>query len=224
MTRLPTYQKNQMTLPSTSLSGFTCIIPAKALDQSKTRLSPILSLAQRVDLSIALLLRTVDVALSVFRNVTVVSGDDRLSDPIKARGARWLKERHHGLNSALTLACSDAVQKGTTAVLVIPSDLPLLTAGDLRALFALAQTPPHVVIAPCHDDSGTNALLMTPPGLIAFQFGTNSFQRHCDAARQRGLQPAIYRSSTIAFDLDTPQDWQLIHALRGDDTLWPAPK
>jgi 2-phospho-L-lactate guanylyltransferase (CobY/MobA/RfbA family) len=50
---------------------------------------------------------------------------------------------------------------------------------------------------------------MRPPGLIPFAFGPDSFAAHCAAARAAGVEPAVYRADTLAFDLDTPEDWEL---------------
>ncbi len=65
---------------------------------------------------------------------------------------------------------------------------------------------PTVVVAPCHHGTGTNALLVCPPGLIPFAFGPDSFAAHVAAARAAGVEPVIYRSATVALDLDTPED------------------
>jgi 2-phospho-L-lactate guanylyltransferase (CobY/MobA/RfbA family) len=50
---------------------------------------------------------------------------------------------------------------------------------------------------------------MRPPNLIPFLFGPDSFAAHCAAARAAGVEPLIYRADSIAFDLDTPEDWEL---------------
>jgi 2-phospho-L-lactate guanylyltransferase len=65
-----------------------------------------------------------------------------------------------------------------------------------------------VVIAPCRHGTGTNALLLRPPGLIPFSFGPDSLSAHCAAARAAGVEPIIYRDERVAFDLDTPEDWE----------------
>jgi len=52
-------------------------------------------------------------------------------------------------------------------------------------------------------------LLLRPPDLIPFAFGPDSFAAHCAAARAAGVQPVVYRSPTIALDLDTPEDWEI---------------
>ena len=71
-----------------------------------------------------------------------------------------------------------------------------------------------VVVAPCHHGTGTNALLICPPGLISFAFGPDSFAAHCAAARAAGVEPVIYRSATVALDLDTPEDLEEVQFFR----------
>jgi 2-phospho-L-lactate guanylyltransferase (CobY/MobA/RfbA family) len=39
-----------------------------------------------------------------------------------------------------------------------------------------------------------------------FQFGDNSFARHCAAANAQGIPLAYYDSDTVTFDLDVPSD------------------
>jgi len=69
-----------------------------------------------------------------------------------------------------------------------------------------------VALAPCRHGTGTNALFLRPPDLIAPGFGADSFRRHCDLARRAGLEPVIVRMPGLAFDLDTPLDWQTVTA------------
>ena len=185
-----------------------CIIPCKPYERAKTRLAPCLTREQRVRVSRHVLLRTISLARTLLDTVIVVSrGSDLLAEAANA-GAVALVEEAAGLNLALSQAANFASVAGATGVLVLPADLPVLTASDIAGVLALADTPPAVVIAPCRHEAGTNALLVSPPQLISFAFGRDSFARHRAAAVALGIQPAIYRSPTIAFDLDTPEDWQ----------------
>ena len=205
-----------------------CLIPAKPHAESKSRLAPILSPEQRLSLNRWLLRRTLRLARQVIGHVIVVSRDPDIIAYAKTHGAWGLPEASSGLNPALTQAASFAMDHGATGILVLPTDLPQLTATDLETILSLAnmkragwKSPPHlagskpalhpaplVVIAPCRHGTGTNALLVRPPGLIPFRFGPDSFAAHSAAARAAGVEPIIYRTATIAFDLDTPQDWE----------------
>jgi 2-phospho-L-lactate guanylyltransferase len=186
-----------------------CLIPAKPYAESKTRLAPLLSPEQRMTLSRWLLRRTLRLARAVVGRVVVVSRDRALLMHAKAAGAWGLLEASPGLNPALTQAARFAQARGASGVLILPTDLPRLKAQDLEDILALGTASPAAVIAPCRRETGTNALLLRPPNLIEFAFGTNSFAAHCAAARAVGVEPVIYRAASVAFDLDTPEDWRV---------------
>ena len=181
------------------------VVPAKPFSQSKTRLSPLLSLEQRVTLSRSLFLRTVKLAKQV-GDVVVVSRDRTVRQLAKQSGAWSLVEAGDTLNVAIAQAIEWVTARGGQTALILPTDLPLLTFADLREVVNLGDTPPCVVIAPCHRGDGTNALLLSPPNKINVMFGQNSFNKHQQAALAAGVEPLIYRSPTIAFDLDLPED------------------
>ena len=69
-----------------------------------------------------------------------------------------------------------------------------------------AVDPPVVVVAPDRHRRGTNALFVCPTGLIEYEFGRNSFQRHCDLALKAGARLEICELSSLALDMDLPED------------------
>jgi 2-phospho-L-lactate guanylyltransferase len=95
------------------------------------------------------------------------------------------------------------------AVLVLPADLPLIQAGDVRALIEAVQDPPIVVIAPDRRRRGTNALLVAPPGTIKYEFGPDSFERHIRSAETAGARVEIIELPTLGLDLDAPEDLEI---------------
>lgn len=188
------------------------IIPAKPFNQAKTRLASILSVDQRVVLSRRLLRRTIELAQRV-SEVVVISRDSQVRHVAKQAGAWALVEGGDDLNAALRQAARWVAGRHHGALLILPADLPLLTLADLTELIELSQPSPSLVIAPCHRTNGTNALLIDPPDLIDFQFGPDSFARHLRAAQQQGVEAVIYRSPTMAFDLDLPEDFKALPEL-----------
>lgn len=202
-----------------------CVIPCKPYRLAKTRLATCLTPRQRRSLSQWLLRRTIDLVRPLVAGVMVVSRDRDVLADAGAAGAAGVMERGVGLNSALSQAADRVIAAGATAMLVLPADLPLLTAGDIAALLDRGGVPPSVVIAPCRREAGTNALLTAPPGVIPFAFGAGSFDRHCALAARRGSGAVVYRSPTLGFDLDTPEDWQAVRdrlrtlGWRGGDSL-----
>ncbi len=187
------------------------IIPAKPFAQSKTRLSPALSLAGRIELSQGLLQRTICLARQV-GEVVVISRDGAVRQLAKRAGAWALVESGDNLNQALHQAATWVMMHGGQSILVLPADLPRLQPSDLKEMVDASQSRPVALIAPCHRLDGTNALLLRPPDLIPFTFGPGSFASHQQAARAMGLEPVIYRSPTVAFDLDLPEDLQQLNS------------
>jgi 2-phospho-L-lactate guanylyltransferase len=185
-----------------------CLIPAKPHIEAKSRLGALLTTAQRIELSRWLLRRTVQLAHDVVGRVLVVSRDQAVLSEAEALGAWGLLETSPGLNPALTQAAHFALDRGAGGLLVLPTDLPWLTASDLESILVLGATRRALVIAPCRHGNGTNALLLRPPDVIPFAFGPDSFVAHYAAARAAGVEPLVYRAETIAFDLDTPEDWR----------------
>ncbi len=197
-----------MTLkPETRNPKIITIIPAKPFTEAKTRLAGVLSTRARTRLSRHLLRRTITVARTV-GTVAVVSRSAAVRRWAKAHGAWALVEAAPDLNAAIGQGIAWAEQHGADAVLVLPLDLPLLSPTDLDALIAQINAQPTVVIAPCRRETGTNALLLRPPAAIDPTFGANSFRRHRAAAEAAGVSPIIFRAPGLAFDLDTPQDWE----------------
>jgi len=129
-------------------------------------------------------------------------------------GARTVREdgQPH-LNTALKRATVIAQVYATRGVLVLPADLPLISREDILTLIERAANPPVVVIAPDRHEKGTNALLISPAGLIEYDFGENSFQRHCDLVKKAGARLEVVNLPSLGLDLDSPEDYEIIKNL-----------
>lgn len=185
------------------------IIPVKPLADGKTRLQDNLSQKAREKLNEKLfdhVLRVTTEAVGAERTL-VVSQDSVVLEKARAHGAVAVQEKPNlGLNGALALAASHAIDHGAEALLVLPVDLPLLSTDDIAALQQKLDDG-NIVIAPDEASSGTNALLISPPRILGFAFGTGSFKMHIAAARRAGIEPIIIRRDSLAFDVDTPDDY-----------------
>jgi len=71
------------------------------------------------------------------------------------------------------------------------------------------------VISPDDARSGTNALLLRPPGALPFSFGPGSFGVHLQAALRRGVRVRVCERPNVAFDLDSPEDLARLEASGG---------
>jgi len=192
------------------------IVPVKPLRRGKSRLAGTLSDDERTELNRMLLERTLTMLsdLEEVQRILVVSRDPHALAIARSQGARTMREDGQPqLNRALQCATTVAQAHSARSVLVLPADLPLVTREDLRTLIGRATEPPVVVIAPDRRERGTNALLMSPAGLIDYDFGENSFGRHCARAREIGARLEIVNLPTLGLDLDLPEDLDLIKNL-----------
>ena len=192
------------------------IVPVKPLRRGKSRLAGTLSDDERTRLNEMLLERTLKtlVELKEIEQVLVVSRDTRALTLARNHGARTVQEDGQPqLNTALKRATVVAKVYATRGVLVLPADLPLVSREDILALIERATEPPVVVIAPDRHGKGTNALLISPAGLIDYNFGENSFQRHCDLVKRAGARLEVVDLPTLGLDLDVPEDLELIRNL-----------
>jgi 2-phospho-L-lactate guanylyltransferase len=189
------------------------IVPVKPLRRGKSRLAGALSEDERTDLNRSLLQNTLKTLseLKEVEEVLVISRDPHALTIARNYGARTVRENGQPeLNTALQRATVVAQVYTTGAVLILPADLPLITAEDVRTLIARAGEPPAVVIAPDRHGTGTNALLISPSGLIEYDFGENSFQRHCQRAQEAGARLEIVNLPSLGLDLDLPEDLELV--------------
>jgi len=190
------------------------IVPAKVLRESKARLAPSLSIANRSRLSRAMLVDVLDTLGRVpgVRRITVVSADRSVRTIATRQGAHFLAEDKRGLNNALRLALRHARNRNAPASLILPSDIPLVTPDELTRLLDLSDGYP-ITITPSKDGHGTNALLLRPPGVINPAFGVNSFQKHQALANQKRLPVRVVNLKGVALDLDEPADLSRISRL-----------
>lgn len=189
------------------------IVPVKPLRRGKSRLSEVLTQEERADLNRRLLAHTLDTLTSIpeIEHVLVVSRDQSALAMARDYGARTVQENGAPqLNKALARATIVAKTYATRGVLILPADLPLITAEDVRTMLDRANDPPVVVVAPDRHGVGTNALLVCPAGLIDYEFGPGSFQRHCEMARQVGARLEICELPSLALDMDLPEDLEMV--------------
>lgn len=186
------------------------IVPAKTLEQAKTRLASVLSPVERRALSLAML-RDVLSALQGAKSldgVAVVTADAAIAQAARALGAEIVAEQTIGMNIALEAGLAFCRERASQ-ILVVSGDLPLLCSATVEQLIAQAREFEQsnlVVLAPSRDGIGTNAMLQHPPGVIPFLFGVNSLQRHQQAAAERGVRVDLFQAPGLAFDVDVPAD------------------
>jgi 2-phospho-L-lactate guanylyltransferase len=198
------------------------IVPVKPLRRGKSRLAGTLSEDERAELNQALLQHTLSTLTDIkeLEQVLVISRDPHALTIARQHGARTVREDGQPeLNTALTRATVVAKVHATRGVLILPADLPLISREDVLTLLEKAADPPVVVIAPDRHGKGTNALLISPSGLIEYDFGENSFQRHCERAKEAGARLEIVDLPSLGLDLDLPEDLEIIRELEKNLTF-----
>ena len=184
------------------------VVLIKDFDTAKQRLQPAMGAKSRRALARRNARRAVEAAAAGDR-VLVVAGGAEVAEMAAARGAEVLVEpREEGQNMAARRGINRAVEKGAEAVLILSSDLPLVTVDSVRELLHSAgrHASPVVVAAPAIGRGGTNALYIRPPDAIGLHFGDDSLTKFRDDAESRGVRFVIHHSDAMALDLDEPSD------------------
>ena len=183
-----------------SASLIAVVIPIKAFEQAKDRLSGVLSTDQR-----ALLARTT--ALGVLESVRgasvfVVCDNSEVSQWATSHGASVVSQSGAGLNVAVHEGISAAHKY--ERVMIVHSDLPL--PNGLRELLNSTVASNTVTIVPDRHHDGTNVLII--PSSVGFtcHYGAKSFEAHTAEATKLGLPIQIVEDDELALDIDTPDD------------------
>ena len=195
------------------------VLPAKDLVDAKQRLADALSPPER-----RLLFRTMyEDVLTVMAGVATLGGlavitrDPEAAAVAEAHGARVIPEaENEGQTAAVEKAVKVLAAEGVDGILTIPGDAPLITTNEIEAVLAAHNGSPAMTIVPAHDRRGSNCIALSPPGLIPFSFGNDSFQPHLAASRAAGVEPLILELPGIGLDIDTPDDLRQLLDRPGD--------
>jgi 2-phospho-L-lactate/phosphoenolpyruvate guanylyltransferase len=179
------------------------ITAVKPVSSGKTRLASHLSPQRRSELVTGMLHHVLSV-------LSRACGVDRVAVVSPERSALpehviTLADPGEGLNEALAAAALEARQRGAERLAIVHADLPLLRPEEVTTLIEASRAS-GLALAPDRHGRGTNALCLSWPPTIRFEFGPDSFRRHLAQAAARGLSPAVVRLPGLAFDLDQPQD------------------
>jgi len=185
------------------------ILPVKEMVGAKQRLAPLLSPGERIALMQAML-RDVLAALSAAQGlagIALVTLDPWVQALAQEHGARIITEgAREGHTGAVTAAAAALQAEGVASILTLPGDIPATKPIEIGSLIAAASTSPAFIIAPAHDELGSNAILMSPPNAVKLRFGEDSYFPHLAAARAVGITPHILHLPGIAMDIDHPAD------------------
>ena len=196
------------------------VLPVKAFSKAKQRLKGVLSDEQRASLSRSMLVDSIralaqvdaitDIVLVVQQAVEslVLTADD---DEITIEKVTIIEQPEHvlGLNASLRYACDVVIDKHVNQVIILPTDMPLMTADAIQRLCCQALAY-DVTLVPDADNKGTNGLVTSLPLMLPLLYGNQSFIAYHQAARQNQLNLHVHRDPLLALDIDKPQDLEYL--------------
>jgi 2-phospho-L-lactate/phosphoenolpyruvate guanylyltransferase len=185
------------------------LLPIKDLRQAKQRLAPLLNPQERFGLAQAMLADTIRAVRGVQRAERIFVVTNYLPAIKAAEENGWellREERQISESVSVDAASRHCAERGVTALLRLPLDVPLVQATDIDELLAVACAAPALVIVPSRDGTGTNAILRTPPTLFPSHFGNGSFAKHCGQAKRAGAQVLVRRNARLEMDVDDEPD------------------
>lgn len=182
------------------------VIPAKPLDLALSRLARVLSPSQRRAVQVAMLTDVIRAGVGFSQRVIIVSADEQVEAMARQWGAQVVPDAvpAEGIDAAVARGLEATPGE---AALVVMGDLPLVTGDDLHAVAnALGPNVPGIACAISADGTGTNALYLRPPDVVATGFGEGSLTRHVDAAAAAGVAAVAVAVPGLVRDIDTPED------------------
>lgn len=186
------------------------VLPVKRFPSAKERLaSGGLSSAQRLALATGMLS---DVLSALRRcdlvdDIVVVTSEPGAELLARGAGAQVVPDDPtEGHSDAAQRGIDWAVSDGAFHTLVIAGDIPTVDSAEIDSLIESLADDNEVVIIPDRHGSGTNALILTPAGVISPSFGDGSCGRHQQIAADAGAQARVVTSVGIGLDVDTAAD------------------
>lgn len=191
------------------LSGYWALIPLKAAAEAKSRLSPALDVPERAGLRHAMLRDLMKglVRSELLSGIAVYGPEPEF--PATTPGIRQVGLQQASHVRDMSMASTDGARTlagmGAEIIAVIPGDLPLVDGRELDAAFAEAEKMQGTIVIPDRHGTGTNGMVFPAGSVPCFQFGSDSFGRHCEPVG-RGAGARAMPLASFAIDIDTPAD------------------
>ena len=198
------------------------VVPVKSFDIAKQRLAATLARGSRESLAQAMF-ADVLAALGRARRVDaiVVVTADPIADSLALGLATVVRDpAQAGQSAAALIGIEHAIREGFDRVVLVPGDTPLIDSSELDALLDRAGADRlAVAIVGDRHGTGTNALVLSPPGAIEPSFGPDSLARHTASAESAGLAHRVEEVPSLAHDVDTREDLAAVVALLSETRL-----
>jgi 2-phospho-L-lactate guanylyltransferase len=185
------------------------LVPVKNLANAKQRLAGVMEQSARTELAQAMLSDVLEaLAESAADDVSLVTSDLFATDLANRHRFDVIRDDSNlSETAAIEMATRVCESRGIASTLVIPADIPLIEAADVRAIYDSAPAK-GTVLVPSADQRGTNAVLRRPVALFPLRFGNDSFMPHLAAAIATRTTCVVLSLPRVALDIDTPEDLQ----------------
>jgi 2-phospho-L-lactate/phosphoenolpyruvate guanylyltransferase len=191
--------------------GTVGIVPVKRFAAAKQRLAEAVNGADRAVLARTMLADSLASLMQCHQldHLLVVTGEDEAANLAASVDVEVVPGGPDvGQSRAAAAGIARASAQGASRVALLPADCPLVDPQEVDDLILTTRAP--VVVVPDRHGTGTNALLLRPPGAIAPAFGEGSRDRHVALARAAGHEPAVVEVESLGLDLDTPEDLEAL--------------
>ena len=185
------------------------VIPMKSLHSAKSRLSNILTAQQRKNLAMYLLDATIkEIKKScIISEIIIVSNDKAVKNYSCLNNLIFIKDSEEGVNKAVILADNYCIDNGINANIVIPHDLPFISAKEIDKICTMSNKYHKcIIICPSKRFDGTNILFRKPPDVIKTHYDDNSYMNHLKEAYKFKIPIECLDIVKLRFDLDTKED------------------
>lgn len=201
------------------------VVPVKKLADSKRRLSTVFTPQERQMLTLAMLKDVLGTLKTSKVNKVVVVGEDfQVRQTAEGFGALYISANGSSLNPAIEEAMLWCKSEGALSVLVLPADIPLLTAKDVNRVLELGNGGQSAVVLSPSGNWGTNALYQKPAKIISSCFGPKSFLNHLREAYKKRISVRVHFSVGLATDIDDVQDLKKVFETENDSECKQALK
>ena len=175
---------------------YTAVVPIRSWATGKSRLG--LDDAERASLGRAFALDVIDVLHEspAIDRVVVVTSDDDVRAAVA--GCDMVADRGRGLDDAVAQGGAHVLGQGGTRIVVVPSDLPCLTAPALTEVLTQAASHTHA-FCPDAEGDGTSLVVSNDPATLVTSYGPGSAAAH----RASGLVPLLESPPAARRDVDT---------------------
>lgn len=184
------------------------VVLVKPFRLAKQRLASVLDAGERSELARVMLedVLTAAGACTRLAGVIVVTADRAAAAVARRHQAVvFMESEAIGMNAAVIRVVTYLTSSPEVGIIVVPSDLPLISPDDIEQMIDLIERTPAIALVRSND-GGTNLIAGRPSSVIAPSFGPDSFNAHCAAAVRRGITPTVCFAPHLSLDIDRSDD------------------